>query len=137
MIRVQSQVIGNPHTISQHAALAALKAPIDPARRVSLDARRKLIVSELAAVKDISFPVPRGAFYVFISVERWMGRSFRGQTITSSAQLANILLKDLLLAVVPGEAFGVERHIRLTYTVSEDHIRRGVQRLAEFSRELR
>ena len=137
MIRVQSQVIGNPHTISQHAALAALKAPIDPARRVSLDARRKLIVSELAAVKDICFPVPRGAFYVFISVERWMGRSFRGQTITSSAQLANILLKDLLLAVVPGEAFGVERHIRLTYTVSEDHIRRGVQRLAEFSRELR
>ncbi len=136
MARVQSQISGNPNTIAQLAAIAALRGEIDPTRRQSLNERRKLMVQELAKVPGVTFPVPRGAFYVFLCVSNWIGRSWRGQRLESSAQIADVLLNDMLVAIVPGEAFGAPAHIRLTYTVSEAHIREGVTRLARFASEL-
>lgn len=136
MARVQSQISGNPNTIAQLAAIAALHGGIDPTRRQSLNERRLLMVQELAHVPGITFPVPRGAFYVFLSVTNWIGKSWRGVRLESSAQIVDVLLNEMLLAVVPGEAFGAPGHIRLTYTVSVPHIREGVSRLARFGNEL-
>lgn len=132
MARVQSQMIGNPPTITQHAALKALAGPPDPARAASLDARRRVLIRLLQEIPELEVPVPRGAFYAFPSVAKYLNRKRRGKPIGTSTEFCRALLEDQLVATVPGDAFGAPEHVRLTYTVPEADIVEGVRRLRAF-----
>jgi len=132
MSRIQSQIAGNPPTISQHAALAAFADPLPPERLASLDKRRRVLLSELAKIDGLVCPEPRGAFYAFPSIAPWLGRSYKGREISDASDLAKVLLEEKLVATVSGDAFGTPGHLRLTYCTSESNIVEGVGRLAEF-----
>jgi aspartate aminotransferase len=80
---------------------------------------------------------PDGAFYCFPDVGELIGKSYKGTTISGSLQLSEILIDDFLLAAVPGEPFGAEGFLRLSFATSEEKIDQGLARLADFVSKLR
>jgi aspartate aminotransferase len=124
--RLHSHLTGAPNTVSQEAYLAALGAePPEVAQMCAeFDARRSFLI---AALRDLGLqvPWPRGAFYAFPDVTPWLDE--RGST-----GFCEDLLEQQNLALVPGSAFGLDTHVRLSYALSLDQIRRAVARLAEF-----
>ena len=136
MARIQSQVAGSPPAISQYAALQAFARPLDPARAQSLDARRKLLMGLIRDLPDVTCPMPRGAFYAFPSVKAYLGTRHPMGAVESSSDFARILLDEHMVATVPGEAFGMPGHIRVTYTIADGAIREGLSRIATFLTEL-
>jgi aspartate aminotransferase len=105
---LQSHLTSNVSNISQRAGIAALNGPQDDAEamRVAFDRRRMLIVSELNKIPGIHTPTPQGAFYAYPDVTGLFGRSWGGVTPTTSLELADLILDQAEVAVVPGEAFG-------------------------------
>ncbi|MDR1111494.1 MAG: aminotransferase class I/II-fold pyridoxal phosphate-dependent enzyme, partial [Deltaproteobacteria bacterium] len=91
-----------------------------------------LVLELLAAIPGVQCPEPKGAFYVFPDVSGHYGRSLGGQKIQGSDDLASVLLKECLVATVPGSGFKEDRAIRLSYAVSENDLRRGLERIASF-----
>ncbi len=137
MGRVASQVSGNPNTISQLAAITALRGKVDPTRVASLNHRRQVLIRELQSIPGLYCPVPRGAFYAFPSIKSFLGKSYRGHTVATSTDFSKLLLQDQLVATVPGDAFGAPDHVRLTYTTPEKDILEGVRRFKAFLAEFR
>ncbi len=129
---LQSHATSNVANISQIAALAAVSGDLSAVNdmKVAFDRRRKLIVGLLDAIPGVTCPMPEGAFYVYPSVRDIVGRTLRGQTIESSAQLAGLILDEVEVAVVPGEAFGTPGYLRLSYATSDSDITEGVGRMA-------
>ncbi|MSW11626.1 MAG: aminotransferase class I/II-fold pyridoxal phosphate-dependent enzyme, partial [Actinobacteria bacterium] len=118
--------------ISQMAAVAALSgdlAAVDE-MKIAFDRRRKLITGMLDAIPGVTCPLPEGAFYVYPSVKGLMGKTIRGKGIASSADLADVILDEAEVAVVPGEAFGTPGYLRLSYAIGDDDIVEGVNRMA-------
>lgn len=128
---LQSHLSSNVSNISQHAAIAALTGPQDDvlAMRDAFDRRRKLIVSELNKIPGMYTPTPEGAFYVYPDVTGLLGREWGGVTPTTSLELADLILDQAEVAVVPGEAFGPSGYIRLSYALGDEPLLEGVQRL--------
>ncbi|MCK6067300.1 MULTISPECIES: pyridoxal phosphate-dependent aminotransferase [Microbacterium] len=128
---LQSHLSSNVNNIAQRAALAALSGPQDEAEgfRLAFDRRRRLIVSELAKIPGVTVPEPLGAFYVYPDVTGLLGREWRGKTPTTSLELADLILEEAEVAVVPGEAFGPSGYLRLSYALGDDQLLEGVQRL--------
>jgi aspartate/methionine/tyrosine aminotransferase len=85
----------------------------------------------LDAIPGVTCPLPEGAFYVYPSVKVLIGKTIRGKEITSSADLADVILDEAEVAVVPGEAFGTPGYLRLSYAIGDDDIVEGVTRMAE------
>jgi len=133
MADLQSHATSNPTSIAQAAAVAALEGTQEPlAQMVATFARRRdLILEALAAIPGLTCPKPQGAFYVFVSVASFFGRRFSGRVIGTAADVAEILLEEARVAVVPGEAFGDPGHIRLSYATSNEVIREGLTRMGE------
>ena len=131
MGNIQSQSTSNPCSISQKAAVAALRfgGPFTKQMVTEFDRRRRAIVEGLNTIPGISCSLPAGAFYAFPNIQGILGK--RGPTgpITSPTDLATYLLKDAHLAVVPGEPFGSQSHMRLSYATSMETIGRGLDRL--------
>ena len=130
---LQSHSTSNVANISQIAAVAALSgdlAAVDE-MKIAFDRRRKLITHLLDAIPGITCPLPEGAFYVYPSVKGLIGKTIRGKEITSSADLADVILDEAEVAVVPGEAFGTPGYLRLSYAIGDDDIVEGVTRMAE------
>jgi aspartate aminotransferase len=131
MGNIQSQSTSNPCSISQKAAVAALRfgGPFTKQMVTEFDRRRRAIVEGLNTIPGISCSVPGGAFYAFPNIQGVLGK--RGPTgpITSPTDLATYLLKDAHIAVVPGEPFGSQSHMRLSYATSMETIGRGLDRL--------
>ena len=129
---LQSHATSNVANISQIAALAAVSGDLSAVNdmKVAFDRRRQLIVGLLDAIPGVTCPMPEGAFYVYPSVRDIVGRTLRGQTIESSAQLAGLILDEVEVAVVPGEAFGTPGYLRLSYATSDSDITEGVGRMA-------
>ncbi|MDE0572417.1 pyridoxal phosphate-dependent aminotransferase [Demequina sp. B12] len=127
----QSHLTSNVANVSQRAAIAALTGPMDEvhAMRVAFDRRRKTIVSMLQEIDGFEVPTPRGAFYAYPSVEGWIGRSVRGREISSSIDLAAVILEEAEVAVVPGEAFGPSGFLRLSYAIADADLTEGVSRI--------
>jgi aspartate/methionine/tyrosine aminotransferase len=98
--------------------------------KIAFDRRRHLITGLLGAIPGVSCPLPEGAFYVYPSVRDLVGRLLRGATIESSAHLAALILDEVEVAVVPGEAFGTPGYLRLSYATSDADITEGVGRMA-------
>jgi len=133
MTNIQSQSTSNPTSIAQKAAIEALKGPQDFIHSMlsEFDKRRKFLVSELNSVPGMSCLTPTGAFYVFPNISKLYGKSNGRRMISSSADLALYLLEDAKVALVHGEAFGDDNHIRLSYATSIDEIKKGVDRIRE------
>ncbi|WNM24106.1 pyridoxal phosphate-dependent aminotransferase [Demequina capsici] len=127
----QSHLTSNVANVSQRAAIAALEGSLDAVHemRVAFDRRRQTMVSMLRAIDGVVCPTPKGAFYAYPSVEGVIGRTVRGKEITSSADLAGVILDEVEVAVVPGEAFGPSGFLRLSYALGDADLAEGVGRI--------
>ncbi len=130
---LQSHLTSNVNNVAQRAAITALTGDLSAvdAMRAAFDRRRRRIVEMLGAIDGVVCPTPQGAFYVYPSVRGVLGRSVRGRTPTTSAELAEIILDEVEVAVVPGEAFGPSGYLRLSYALGDDDLVEGVGRISE------
>ena len=135
---LQSHATSNVANVSQVAALAAVTGNLDAVdeMKVAFDRRRTLISGMLDAIPGVNCPLPEGAFYVYPSVKDLIGKNLRGQKIESSAQLSGLILDEVEVAVVPGEAFGTPGYLRLSYATSDNDITEGVTRIANLLGEV-
>ncbi|RYV51091.1 pyridoxal phosphate-dependent aminotransferase [Pengzhenrongella frigida] len=134
---LQSHLTSNVSNVSQHAAIAALTGDLSAvaAMRTAFDRRRRTMVEMLSAIDGVVCPMPQGAFYAYPSVEGVLGRTIRGVTPTTSAELATLILETVEVAVVPGEAFGPSGFLRLSYALGDDDLIEGVSRIQALLRE--
>lgn len=128
---LQSHLSSNVSNISQRAALAAVSGDLSAVHKMgqAFDRRRKLITSMLNEIPGISCPTPQGAFYVYPSVKGILGKEIRGKRAQTSAELATLILEEVEVAAVPGEAFGPSGYLRFSYALSDDDIVEGITRL--------
>ncbi|MCV2395589.1 pyridoxal phosphate-dependent aminotransferase [Actinotalea sp. M2MS4P-6] len=136
---LQSHLSSNVANVSQRAAIAAVSgdlAAVDM-MRAAFDRRRRTIVEMLSAIDGVVCPTPKGAFYAYPSVEGVLGRTIRGVTPTTSAELAALILDEVEVAVVPGEAFGPSGYLRLSYALADDDLVEGVSRIQTLLGEAR
>jgi aspartate aminotransferase len=134
MSSFQSQVTSGASSISQRAALAALKADQAPveAMRVQFDLRRRYVADRLVAMPGVHLDsLPEGAFYIFPRID-----GLFDQSITGSVAFAEALLERGRVAVVPGLPFGSDRHVRISYAYSLETLTEGMDRFEEFARSL-
>jgi len=129
--KVQSQSTSNPASISQKAAAEAIRGDHGATATMveEFKKRRDYIVSSLNAISGITCLNPLGAFYVFPGVSSLYGKSYGGTKIGDSTSLAAYLLDEANVAVVPGAAFGNDKHIRLSYATSMENIEKGIDRI--------
>ena len=134
---LQSHLTSNVSNVSQRAAIAAISGDLDAVRVMgeAFDRRRKLIVDLLNEVPGFVCPTPTGAFYVYPSVKGVLGKSIRGKVPTTSAELATILLEEVEVAAVPGEAFGPSGYLRFSYATSDADIVEGIGRIKKLLTE--
>jgi aspartate/methionine/tyrosine aminotransferase len=134
---LQSHATSNVSNIAQAAALAAVSGDLAAVAemRAAFDRRRRLIHRMLNDIPGVTCPEPFGAFYAFPSLKGVLGREIRGRTPQTSAQLAELLLDEAEVAIVPGEAFGAPGYARLSYALGDDDLRRGVERMAAVLRD--
>lgn len=135
----QSHTTGNVSNIAQRAALAAVSGPLDKVQQMRevFDRRRQRMVELLRQVPDLEVPMPHGAFYCYPSVERILGREIAGETPQTSAELADLMLRKVEVAVVPGEAFGSSGFFRLSYALSDEDLEEGVGRIVDFLNQVK
>lgn len=129
--KLQGHTTGNPSSISQWASVAALEQDSSfIGNWVSEFKKRKdYIVRRLNSHDALTCTDPQGAFYVFPNVSRLFGSTLHGYTINGSVDLANFLLEHGKIAVVPGEAFGADNYIRISFATSMENIVEGMKRL--------
>jgi aspartate aminotransferase len=135
MGNVQSQQTGCPSSISQYAALAALRgdqACVEEMRR-EFAARRDLVCARLREL-GLKCPTPGGAFYAFFDVSPDFGRTLAGVRITDSTGFCLAALEKAHVNLVPGAAFGAEGYARMSFAASRDEINGGLDRLRDFLR---
>ena len=136
---LQSHLSSNVANVPQRAAIAAVAGDLSAveAMRTAFDRRRRTIVSMLDAIPGVDCPMPQGAFYVYPSVRGVLGRTIRGRTPQTSAELAALILDEVEVAVVPGEAFGPSGYLRLSYALSDDDLVEGAGRIQTLLAEAR
>jgi aspartate/methionine/tyrosine aminotransferase len=136
---LQSHATSNVANVSQRAAIAALNGSLDAVEqmKVAFDRRRRTMVGMLNDIEGVDCPVPQGAFYVYPSVKGLLGRTIRGVTPQTSAELAALILDEAEVAVVPGEAFGPSGYLRLSYALGDADLTEGVSRLQKLLAEAR
>ncbi len=128
---LQSHATSNVANVSQAAALAAVSGDLTAVdeMRKAFDRRRRTIVGMLNEIDGVVCPEPEGAFYVYPSVKGVLGRKIRGRTPATSAELAELILEEAEVAVVPGEAFGTPGYLRLSYALGDEDLVEGVTRV--------
>jgi len=134
---LQSHATSNVSNVAQVAALAAVSGDLSAVAemRGAFDRRRRTMVRLLSAIPGVTCPEPEGAFYCYPSVKGVLGKTLRGRTPTTSAELAELVLDEVGVAVVPGEAFGTPGYFRLSYALGDDDLEKGVTRLVELLAE--
>ncbi len=130
---LQSHATSNVCNVAQAAALAAVSGDLTVVAqmREAFDRRRQLIVGLLNDIPGVECPMPEGAFYAYPSVKGLLGQQIAGRTPTTTTELAEIILDEAQVAVVPGEAFGTPGYLRLSYALGDEDIATGVGRMAE------
>lgn len=136
---LQSHATSNVANVSQAAALAAVSGGLAAVEemREAFDRRRRTMVRMLGGIDGVVCPEPRGAFYAYPSVKGVLGREVRGRTPRTSAELAELVLEEAEVAVVPGEAFGTPGYLRLSYALGDEDLAEGVGRLQRLLGEAR
>jgi len=138
MSNLQAHSTSNPTSISQKAALEALKGQQKDMEEMvrAFAERRNYIVGRLNSIERIRCIMPEGAFYVFLDVSQLLGKKYNGQTIKDSFLLTELLLTEARVAVVPGAVFGDDNHLRLSYATSMENIAEGMDRIGEFIKKI-
>ena len=135
---LQSQSTSNPTAFAQIAAIEALTGPQDSVHSMATAfvERRDFVVARLNAIDGISCPMPQGAFYTFPKINALFGRRAKGRSLSNSADVTDYLLDTAGVAVVPGEAFGADDHMRLSYAASMEALHTGLDRLDQAVQQL-
>jgi aspartate aminotransferase len=130
---LQSHATSNVCNVAQAAALAAVSGDLSAVARMrdAFDRRREQMTAMLSKIPGVVCPLPEGAFYCFPSVKGVFGKQLGGQVIQSSAQLAEVLLDQAEVAVVPGEAFGAPGYFRLSAALADADLEEGLTRLGD------
>jgi len=139
MAKVQGQSTSNPNSIAQKAALAALTGPTDSLDDMvrTYETRRSWLVNALNDIPGVHCIKPDGAFYVFPSIEGWLGkRAPDGRTISNDIEACAWLLEDAGVALVPGTEFGAPGFMRISYAVSQEALEDAVNRIAKAANSL-
>jgi aspartate aminotransferase len=134
MGKLQGQETSNPCSISQYAAIAALKGPQDCVSEMhaAFAERREYVRSRIEAVDGLSTTNMDGAFYAFINIQTFFGRELGGTKVENSSDFCLGLLEQQQVATVMGSAFGAEGFLRMSYATSMENIEAGFDRLVEF-----
>jgi aspartate aminotransferase len=136
---VQGQSVSHTSSVTQAAAVAALDGPMDflPPFVAAYRRRRDLVVKAMQAIDGIECAVPDGAFYVFPGCRALLGRTTpKGRKIATDLDLCMYFLEDAGVATVPGSAFELPGHFRISYAASDAELEEGMKRLAEACRQL-
>jgi aspartate aminotransferase len=130
MGKLQSHSTSNPNSIAQKAAVEALRGPQDSvaAMLAEYHKRRDFVVNRLRAIPGVECAEPRGAFYAYPNLGAAIGKN----GIHNTLQLSERLLAEAHVAVVAGEAFGTDRHVRISYAASMKELERGLERIHQF-----
>jgi len=128
---LQSHATSNVCNVAQRAAFAAVTGDLSAVERMreAFDRRRRTMLQMLAEIEGVVCPEPKGAFYVYPSVQGVLGSEVGGVTPSTSAQLAEVILEQAEVAVVPGEAFGTPGYLRLSYALGDYDLAEGVGRI--------
>lgn len=128
---LQSHMTANVANVSQRAAIAALNGDLNASNemKVAFLRRRNLIVKMLNEIEGFSCPTPQGAFYAYPAVHGVLGREIRGKKPQTSSELANLILDEVEVAAVPGEAFGPSGYLRFSYALSDEDLIEGITRI--------
>lgn len=134
---LQSHLSSNVSNISQRAAITALTGDLSAVNKMgeAFNRRRKLIVKLLNEIPGVSCPNPTGAFYVYPSVKGVLGKEIRGKRPKTSAELATLILEEVEVAAVPGEAFGPSGYLRFSYALGDEDIIEGIDRVKKLLSE--
>jgi aspartate aminotransferase len=132
MTKLQSHSTSNPCSISQKAAVEALRGPQESVGIMLAEyhKRRDFVVARLHEIPGVHCTEPRGAFYAYPNVGVAIGK--RGDGIANTLEFAERLLAESHVAVVPGEAFGTSQHVRISYATSMQELDRGLERIHQF-----
>lgn len=134
MLKLQSHSTSNPTSISQKAAVEALRGPQDSVQVMLTEYRRRrdFVIGRLREIPGVRCAEPQGAFYAYPDIGGALGKNRMQNTL----QFSEKLLSDAHVAVVPGEAFGTDRHIRISYATSMKELERGLDRIHRFIADL-
>nr|MBA2752728.1 aminotransferase class I/II-fold pyridoxal phosphate-dependent enzyme [Actinomycetota bacterium] len=130
---LQSHATSNVSNVSQRAALAAVSGDLSAVAdmRDTYDRRRRRIHEMLGDIPGVSCLVPEGAFYAFPSMKGVLGAEVGGRRPSTALELAEIILDEARVAIVPGEAFGAPGYARFSYALGDDDLVEGVTRIAK------
>ncbi|MCU1691196.1 MAG: aminotransferase class [Frankiales bacterium] len=130
---LQSHATSNVSNVAQVAALEAVSGDLEAVAemRAAFDRRRQTMVRMLNEIEGVTCPEPQGAFYAYPSVKALLGKEIRGKRPQTSTELAELLLDEVGVAVVPGEAFGTPGYFRLSYALGDDDLVKGVTRIQQ------
>jgi aspartate aminotransferase len=136
---MQSHTTSNANSIAQWASVAAMTGGKDFMDKLvkTFDERRVYMVEKINKMPLVSALAPEGAFYVMMNVKKVFGKTYNGKKITSAQTFAEVLLEAASAAVVPGEAFGADDYLRLSYAISTEDIPRGLDSIEKVLGELK
>jgi aspartate/methionine/tyrosine aminotransferase len=131
---LQSQSTSNVANVSQQAALAAVSGDLSAVAemRHAFERRGHAMHRALSSIPGVVCLEPQGAFYCFPNFEALLDRAYGDRKVTTSAELAEVLLDEVQVAIVPGEAFGAPGFARLSFALGDDDLGEGMQRIADF-----
>lgn len=135
---VQSHLTSNPNSIAQKAAVEAISGPQGTVEimRKEFNKRRLYMIERIAAMPYVDMMEPKGAFYAFVDVSKALEKKYHGKRIADTMTLAQILLEDFHVALVPCTDFGFADHVRLSYVLGFAQIEKGMDRIESFLRTL-
>jgi aspartate/methionine/tyrosine aminotransferase len=132
-IRIQSHLTSNVNNVAQAAALEAVTGSLEAvdAMRGAFDRRRRTMFEMLNEIEGVSCLEPQGAFYAFPNMRGLLDRQLGGATANTTMELAALLLEEINVAVVPGEAFGAPGYARFSFALSDDDLVEGIGRISD------
>ena len=135
---MQSHATSNPNSIAQYASVEALTGPQDDVvkMREEFNRRRIYMYNRIKGFPHVDLLEPKGAFYVFIDLSEALKLSYKGQKLETAAKVAEILINEFAVAVIPCADFGFPTHIRLSYAISMESIEKGLNRIEDFLKQL-
>lgn len=134
---VQSHTTSNANSVAQYASITALReGDVFISEMASIFADRKKFITEQLDKYGIEYINPQGAFYVFVNIEKYLGKHYNGVKILTSVEFAKQLL-NVGVAVIPGLPFENDNFVRLSYAITKEDIELGVERIAKFISDLK
>lgn len=134
MDNYQSHATSNPNSIAQYASIEALTGPKDDLKKMvkEFQIRRDYMFDRINSINRLSCLKPEGAFYMMMNISQLFGKELAGKKINDSLTFSDLLLENQKVAVVPGIAFGDDRYVRISYAVSIEIIKKGLDRIETF-----